>query len=310
MPILQKFPVSSMLGSPFADYLNVTTPSDNGDAVRAALLPLLESVSIVEETEDSFRLYTINGGKLATAGVFKFSKRGKVAVVSASGSALGVLRGKGALPEYVSLLSDFPHRVSMLHCTQDYHLSCPASAVLAVKAAACAGELSLTRKRVLPEHVRSLLQVNEQGLETGTIYLGNRANADVWAKVYDKRQERLSRGFADPGPIVRVEVAVQSDVGATLRDALHPSDLFFHFASRSLVDSPENVRPWVSHGEGFVLPRREDRTAFERMENILAFSYDIDRLVKVAREAYGDKSGAVLGRAMAKRCEAVLGAVA
>ena len=310
MPILQKFPVSSMLGSPFADYLNVTTPSDNGDAVRAALLPLLESVSIVEETEDSFKLYTINGGKLAPSGVFKFSKRGKVAVVSASGSALAALRGKDALPEYVSLLSDFPHRVSMLHCTQDYHLSCPSAAVLAVKAAAVAGDLTLTRKRILPEHVRSLLQVNEQGLETGTIYLGNRANADVWAKVYDKRQERLSRGFADPGPIVRVEVAVQSDVGATLRDALHPSDLFFHFAARSLVDSPANVRPWIAHGEGFVLPRREDRTAIERMDNILAFSYDIDRLIKVAREAYGAKAGVVLGRAMSKRCTAVLGAVA
>jgi hypothetical protein len=310
MPILQKFPVSSMLGSPFADYLNVTTPADNGDAVRSALVPLLESVSIVEETEDALRLYALDGARLIPSGVFKFSKRGKVAVVSASGSALAALRVKDVLPEYVSLLSDFPHRVSMLHCTQDYHLSCPSAAVLSVKAAAVAGDLSLTRKRILPEHVRSLLQVNAEGLETGTIYLGNRANADVWAKVYDKRQERLSRGFSDPGPIVRVEVAVQSDVGATLRDALNPADLFFHFAGRSLVDTPAKVCPWIAHGDGFVLPRREDRTAVERMENILAFSYDIDRLIKVAREAYGDKSGAVLGRAMAKRCTGFLEAAA
>src|SRR5450830_1701966 len=50
----------------------------------------------------------------------------------------------------------------------------------------------------------------------------------IWARVYDKREERVSRGFADPGPLVRVELVV-SGVGATLRDVSDPSALFYHY---------------------------------------------------------------------------------
>jgi hypothetical protein len=307
MTILQKFPVSSMMGFPFVDYLNVSVPMDEGGALRAALLPLLECAApVVESLPDMVRLMAIGKGGLFSAGVFKFSRRGKVAIVSASGSALSSLRAGGMLGEYVALLSDFPHRVTMLHATQDYHVASPSAAVLAVKASASAGALALTRKGIQPSHTRSLLQVGVEGTDTGTVYLGNRQNADVWAKVYDKRQERLDRGYADPGPLVRVEVAVQSDVGATLRDALDPVDLFFHFAGRTLVDVPASARPWVSHGSGFVVPPKVERLPFQRMENILSMSADIQKLVEVAREAYGSKAGDVLGRHMKRRCEAVL----
>ena len=310
MPILEPFPLSSMLGVPFADYLNVTTPLGNEQSLLEKLVPLFESLGPIEaQPEEGFyKLYSIGtrGGTLAfvPTGVFKLKVRGKVFVISASGGALAAMRSKGVFSEYLSILSEAPHRVSMLHATQDYHVASPSASVLCVKAAAIAGEVSLTRKRLLPGQVRSLLQVNPEGEETGTVYLGNRANADVWAKVYDKREERRSRGAADPGPIVRVEIAVQSDVGATLKDAHDPASIFFHFAGRSLVAVPPQTPSWVAHGEGFVSPPRVERLLVDQLDSLFEFSRDLERLVTVAVGAYGAKAGDVLARRLRARCEA------
>jgi len=243
MSILRYFPDGSMLGSPFTDYLNVTTPLDNAEAMRAAIIPLIESLGAFEEIEgEGFRFYEprIVSGKvqLVPDGMLKMKPRGKMLVVSTSGAVLRRLRDRELFPEYLAVLSSFPHRVSMLHTTADYHVASPPEVINQVKQTASAGELSLTRKRLLPTQCTYLLGSNCDGFETGTVYLGNKTNADVWAKMYDKRHERLSRGYAEPGSIVRVEVTIQSGAGTTLRNTLHPQDLFYHFADRSLVEVP------------------------------------------------------------------------
>ena len=91
-------------------------------------------------------------------------------------------------------------------CCMSRQTLCPSvpAVVAAVKMAALSGSLSLTRKSLQPSHCRYLGGIDVDGHETGTVYLGKRQNADVWAKVYDKRHERLSRGFADPGSLLRV----------------------------------------------------------------------------------------------------------
>lgn len=303
MSILSPFPSSSMLAVPFCDYLNVTTPSENDAYLLERLVPLFESLGPIEATPDgSYRVFTLTSDGLISRGTFKLKHRGKVLLISASGGVLDLLRSSGSFPEYLSILSDVPHRVSMLHATQDYLFLSPSQAILAVKAAAIAGNLSLTRKRILPSQVSSLLRVNPDGEETGTIYLGNRANADVWAKVYDKREERRFRGAVDPGPIVRVEIAVQSDVGATLRDAFNPFDLFFNFAAKSLVQAPEGFVGWAPYGEGYATSPRVDRTVLERLENVLSFSQDLPKIIALATEAYGSKAGDVLARRIRALC--------
>lgn len=306
MGILRCFPDGSMLGRPFTDYLNVTTPVDNADAVRAAIVPLVESLGAFEEVEgEGFRFFEprIVNSKVALVpdGMLKIKPRGKVLVVSASGAVLRRLRDRGTFPEYLAVLSSFPHRVSMLHATADYHVSSPPAVIGQVKEAASAGELSLTRKRLLPSHCTYLLGADCDGLETGTVYLGNKSNADVWAKVYDKRHERLSRGYPEPGSIVRVEVAVQSDVGATLRDALDPRDLFYHFAGRSLVEVPADFSGWSAHGEGYVLGERRERTLFERMDSLIEHSVDVAKVGAMAIVLYGDMAAQVIGRKVVQR---------
>lgn len=306
MGILRCFSDGSMLGVPFTDYLNVTTPVDNADAVRSALVPLVESLGAFEEVEgEGFRFFDprIVSGKvqLVPDGMLKMKPRGKVLVVSASGAVLRRLRERGLFSEYLAVLSSFPHRVSMLHATADYHVASPPAVIARVKEAASAGELSLTRKRLLPSHCTYLLGADCDGLETGTVYLGNKANADVWGKVYDKRHERLSRGYPEPGSIVRVEIAVQSDAGATLRDAMSPRDVFYHFAGRSLVEVPADFSGWSPHGEGYVLGERRERTLFERMDSLIDCSVDIAKVGAMAIVLYGDMAAQVIGRKVVQR---------
>lgn len=308
MTILEKLPVQSMLGVPFADYLNVTVPHDIGSEVVAQLLPVIESLGpMCEEEPGLYRLYDLATKIKPTGATFKFKKRGKVLVLGCSGMALSALRDRGAFDEYLSVIAGFPHRVSMLHATQDYFVASPSKVIIAVQEAAFAEELMLTRKGLTRKQVHALLSPDESepGANTGTVYLGHRKNADVWAKVYDKRQERVQRGYADPGPIVRVEVAVQSDVGATLRDAHNPSDIFFHFASRSLVDAPPSFAGWAANGEGYVVGESREILPHDRLDRLLSFSLDVTRLIQVAVSMYGDKAGDVLSRHLAKKCEAL-----
>lgn len=309
MTILNQLPVVSMLGVPFADYLNVTVPFDIGAEVSDRLLPVIESLGTVSEVDHGvYRLFDDDRLK-PTGAVFKFRKRGKVHVISASGMALSALRSKGFFADYLRELSLFPHRVSMLHATQDYFVQSPSSVILAVKDAAFSEQLYLTRKVLRKCHVNALLSPGDTGEETGTVYLGNRANADVWAKVYDKRHERMQRAGFDPGPIVRVEIAVQSDVGATLKDAFNPHDLFFHFASKSLVEAPQGFKGWSPSGEGFVLGESREILPLDRLDRILDFSLDLTRLVDIAVSAYGVKAGDVLSRLLRKKCDSALLAV-
>lgn len=302
MGILNRLPSSSMVGRPIADYLNISVPFDHSEGLRSAVLPVLDSLGCFTETTPGLFVYhriVVKKGNIGTEtlGTVKFGRRGRVATLSTSGGVLRLLRESQALPEYLAAIASFPHRVTMLHATADFLCGDVPAVIHSVKEAAYAGDLALTRKRILPTQCQHVFSVDVDGKETGTVYLGQRVNADVWAKVYDKRHERLSRGFPDPGSICRVEIACMSDVGATLRDASDPYDIFFHFAGRSLVDAPVGLEGWLPHGEGYVLGERRERSLFDRFDQLIEGSLDIKRLASMAVELYGAEVAArVIGR--------------
>ena len=300
MGILQPLSASSIIGVPFADYLNVSVPVEYWHDLRSDVLEQIEATAPVhQDMEGLHRL--LNDDLRPTPAVFRFSRRGKVVVLSASGMALQAMRSVGTYEGYLRAIAAYPHRISMLHVTADYIIPEPADFIQMVKSAAQAEEVYLTRKVVKKERQKALLVMGFRGKETGTVYLSDRENADVWGKVYDKQQERVSKGFSDPGSIVRVEIAVQSDVGATLRDAYEPSDLYYAHASKSLVEAPHGFNGWSPKGEGFVLPPRREVLPLERLERLLS-SQDVARLVELARECYRDKAGDVLARLMRQKC--------
>lgn len=302
MSIVNHLPCSAMVGEPFADYLNISVPIDSAGGLRDSLLTVLYEVGSFDETQPGiFRQLSlvVRSGKIVTEslGSVRFSRRGKVEIVSTSGCILRLLREKGRFLDYLAVIGSYPYRVTMLHVTADYLCPSVPAVVAAVKIAALSGSLSLTRKSLQPSHCSYLGGIDVDGQETGTVYLGKRENADVWAKVYDKRHERLSRGFADPGSLLRVEVALQSDVGVTLRDVHHPADVFFQYAGKSLVAVPDGFAGWESHAEGFVLPPRPERTPYERFHAFVSGNLDLRRAAEMAVDVYGaDVAPQVLGR--------------
>lgn len=309
MDIACRLGSTSIVGRPFADFLNVSVPVEHADALREAVVGTLDALGNFQESSPGYFEFFSIGVKKGSfvaipCGSVKFGRRGKVATLSASGGALKLLRERSLLSEYLSAIGTLPHRVTMLHCTADYLVPDVPAAVQAYKNAAFAGELSLTRKRVLPTQCKTFFGIDCDGKETGSLYLGQRANADVWCKIYDKRHERLSKGFAEPGSLLRVEVACMSDVGATLRDAADPFDLFFHYAGRTLVEAPVEASGWAPHGEGYVLGERVERSLFEKFENLVVGSQDILRLARMGLELYGAK---VAAQAVGRRVLALVG---
>lgn len=89
-----------------------------------------------------------------------------------------------------------------------------------------------------------------------------------------------------------------SDVGATLRDASSPSDIFFHHAGRTLVEVPPSFSGWSPHGEGFVLGKRREVSLFETFDALISgHCLDLQKLAQIAIQLYGREiAPQVLGR--------------
>lgn len=285
---------SKSLCSPFVDYLNITVPDVHEARVLEGIFPLLDVVGCTNVIEG---LYSLPN----KAGTFKYVTKRGFTFLSVSGGLLARLRSMGLYNDYLMVFAEIDYRISMMHVTCDFGVDAP-EYINAIYEIAHEGNLHLTRKAIKSEHVGFFKGKNREGYDTGTLYLGDRANADVWAKIYDKRQERLAKGFDDTNPTLRLELAVQSDVKATLRDASNPETIFWHFASKSLTTKPEHVPEWVAHGEGFTIEKRPDNfTAWERISTILEFSNDFSRVLDLAIAEYGDDAQSVLQKIIAKR---------
>lgn len=272
---------SACLSEPFVDYLNISSPKDNLETLRNALQPIIDGLGMSEPIEG---LFSLPEG----LGTLKFATRGKVCIVSASGGFLRELRMRSIYNHYLAEFANIEHRITMMHVTCDYSIDAP-KYIAKLYQKAVNGDVYLTRKAINPVHVGKLIGRNLEGIDTGTVYLGSRKNSDVWAKVYDKRQERIAKGEVDAPPTLRVEIAVQSDVNATLRDASLPLEIFYHFAGRSLVEKPKGLQGWEPHGEGFELPQSDETlTPHQRLTRIAEHSNDITRLFNLAYASYGD----------------------
>lgn len=127
----------------------------------------------------------------------------------------------------------------------------------------------------------------------GTVYLGGRS-AEVKARVYDKRQERIARGYPDPGPWLRAELTVTGAVGVSLKDVWSPAPVFWHFMASTLkgiAACPVDVPEWVPGGVGFSLPPRPVLDPVQRLARRLERSTELQDLCSLACSVRG---GAVL----------------
>jgi len=268
------------LGLPFADFVNITVVNDDADALLAGLMPLLDIYGCLQVADGVFSLPNKSGTLI-------LRKRQAITTFSTSGQFLSNLRANAMLDRYLTVYADFQHNVSMLHATCDYGVDAPA-ALKEIYSLATSGQFYLSRKAMNPNHVTKFMGLNADGSETGTVNLGYKQNYDIWAKAYDKRHERLSKGFADCGEMLRIEIAIQTDVGATLRDVSNPHDIFYQYASKSLVIAPKGFAGWQSYAGGLSIERKADNlTTWQRIKGIIENSNDFKRVLDMAIADYG-----------------------
>ena len=277
-------PQEKCLCLPFSDYVNITVGNGDKEYVLEALSPILDLYGCTQVCEG---LYSMPN----KSGTLKVSTRHAITTFSASGQFLANLRSNKMLDSFLTVFSDFSHNVSMLHATVDFSVDAP-SALREIYSLATSGNFYLSRKAMNPKHVTKFMGMDSDGVETGTVNLGYKANYDIWAKAYDKRHERLSKGFDDCGPMLRIEIALQTDVGASLRDVSNPHDIFYQYASKSLVESPKGFTGWQSCSGGLALERKhDDLTTWQRCKSIISNSNDFKKVIDLAIADYGSDAG-------------------
>ena len=102
MSIVNHLPCSAMVGEPFADYLNISVPIDSAGAYATTFFPFSPKSALLREFSTAWHFSPSSAvcafGKIATEslGSVRFSRRGKVQVVSTSGDT-SAAPGKGAV---------------------------------------------------------------------------------------------------------------------------------------------------------------------------------------------------------------------
>lgn len=270
----------------FCDWLDVTHPV--GFAPIADLELLLLSVGAEVLPSGAFRVGD---------GVALVERRPRFVRLSFSGGVLAYLRDAGRFLSLLGLLGSVPHRVTRLDAAVDVPRDGP-EVVAELRGWYPEGRVRLGRK-ALP--VKLLLEVRDDGKETGTFYVGHRTAARATARVYDKAWERLSKAGIDGPPRTRYEVTVRKDYGATLRDAAEPDRLFWHVASPALLDAPEGIEPWT-HGwaEGWHADVPDDLLPAEVLSRRVERSPELELLLSVA-ERVGPNGRILLARRILQR---------
>jgi Replication initiation factor. len=269
----------SAVGVPFCDYLGLTFPrAEVGDAAP----PIVETILL---------LLAELGCQLTSEGVYELGaysgkvyskRRGAVWMFSISGAAMRSIREAGLLKEMVMLIHDVPHRVTRLDASCDYATDAP-QFLAGLHRRLRKGSIVMGKKVVRDSDMTAYICKNERGYRTGTIYLGS-PKAEVRGCIYDKQFERVSKGFSDPGEMLRIEIRLRSQVGCSVFDAVSPERLYYHYAAPDLCELPESVRPWEANGQGFEVQHNEAQfTPYARLKSLIGESAVIDQMFRLAR---------------------------
>lgn len=252
------------MSKPFCDRLTVSVPASHDAALQDVLSEYAIQLKAVPDSRPGY-------WSLPSGGSFFYRKRQAYASLEASARALADLRALGVFGEYLQALGALPWRVTRLDATLDLPRDA-APFLETLYQRAKAGGVSLGRKAVLGSEVvritSSPLYGDGSG-DTGTIYVPSKrfGAKRQYVTAYDKRQEVLSRGGRDPGPLLRIEASAARQKGATLGDAWDPTALFYDIVSPDILPKPDGVPDWEPQAEtweGGGLPTAGPRARLDR----------------------------------------------
>lgn len=263
----------------FCDDLRVTVPEADWPDAESDIRAVLDVLGAQTE----FKAHDRSGWRLDD-GTARSQKCGRVWSFSASGKLLAGLRAAQLLGQFLGALAGRPHRVTGIHCTMDRREPTPPVIDRLLASAESEQGLRISRKAVSPQAIQRYISRNAAGVDTGSMYLGKKA-AEVRAVVYDKRQEIIDRGGADLGhDLTRYELRLRSQVGATLRDVLHPAPLFWHYMAPDILPAPPGITPWMSNAMGYALEPVQRRSPSERLQSRVYASDDLAEILRLAHE--------------------------
>jgi hypothetical protein len=110
--------------------------------------------------------------------------------------------------------------------------------------------------------------------------LGARSS-EVRAIIYDKQNERLDKGFPDPGPLTRFELTVTGKLSPSLRDVVEPEPMYWKFMS-GVLPPPANCPDWDGQASGFELPPPVAHLPFALLKRKVEESPDIQHALDLA----------------------------
>lgn len=255
------------------DYLNITVPEASSREVHSDLLGVISGVGAVAVFEGLYKI--LSGGSL------KIEPKRGFTLYSASGGFLSALREYGYYSSYLAAFSASPHNVSRLDIAHDVPGESPPLLRRLVRQVKSKSGLKLTRKALNPQtQLKMILSPGPDGVETGSVYLGNRS-AEVRAKVYDKQHERRSVARVDIPPTTRYELTVTGKAGASLRDAYEPDAIFWHFMSE-VLSAPPDAPLWHSGSLGYDLPSKVALLPSEALRRLLDTSPQLLQMFALA----------------------------
>lgn len=254
------------MSKPFCDRLTVTCPKSHDAALADVCREFSLQLDGVPEGPEG--RWLLPGG-----GTFFYQSRGRFAALEASGRALASLRATEVFGDYLTSLGVLPHRVTRLDAALDLPMRA-APFLHDLYKRGVHGEVHLGRKAVprseVVKYFGAALYPGED-LDTGTVYVPMRRFGlkRQYLTGYDKRQERLSRGYPDPGHLLRLEASAARQKGATLADAWDPESLFYDIVSPTVLAAPEGVPAWVPSEESWSAGPVVSLPASRRLERYL-----------------------------------------
>jgi hypothetical protein len=236
----------------FVDWLDFTLPQE--ETHLPSFRRLLERAGLVGVQTGDQWLYSSPD----RSGVCKLGPTRGVDRVSMSGGVIRFLKSDAThWHDLLDWLSERPHRVTRLDVALDLYVD--AAQVLGKfrrKVGRNGGTLALGQR---PSPVTWVLGRNDEGVETGTMYVGTRGKSQFIARVYDKQHELRCKGHDCPHQMLRIEIEARGTTGKRspcLNDLHDPSPLFWQFAAPSLLSKPSGVPEWAPEAfQGFSVPR-------------------------------------------------------
>lgn len=217
---------------------------------------------------------------VGTTGKVHIEEKNRFHRASASGAALAHFREHDRFVSYLAALSVDSHSVTRLDAALDLPIDGP-DLLRSLEQRFPNDRVSLTRKAL---QVTRMYSTRSDGQLTGTWYAGRRSHSRVTARAYDKAQEAFDKRGEILPPTTRLELTFKKDIGCTLRDAYMPASLFYEYASPHLIDKPDDVPAWESHGEGWSVDFIDTDTTITRYRRRVEDSPELRALSKLAAQ--------------------------